>query len=279
MVGYGAAHKGNTFLNSVGKSAKILKYVVDASHEKQGKFLPGSQLPVLSPNNLNSCNPTDVLILPWNISDEISKLVRELAPTARIWVAQPKIKQLYGSKHKMKLEPTPIQDLFLLQRAIRSDARGTFTRLFGADEIAAAGRPTKAIHVNTSTSSEGNTLRGIHFQYPPFAEAKVVACTAGAIWDVAIDLRPGSITRYQWYGAELTPENGLSMIVPEGFGHAFITLMPDTTAVYVVSEIYSPNDESGLRYDDPSLSIDWPIRPNVLSEKDLSWGLLEKRKR
>ena len=99
VVGYGAAHKGNTFLNSVGKSAKILKYVVDASHEKQGKFLPGSQLPVLSPNNLNSCNPTDVLILPWNISDEISKLVRE-QPTARIWVAQPKIKQLYGSRRK-----------------------------------------------------------------------------------------------------------------------------------------------------------------------------------
>lgn len=100
VVGYGAAHKGNTFLNAVGKSAKILKYVVDASHEKQGKFLPGSQVPVLSPNNLNSCKPTDVLILPWNISDEISERVRELAPMARIWVAQPKIKQLQGRDRK-----------------------------------------------------------------------------------------------------------------------------------------------------------------------------------
>lgn len=177
----------------------------------------------------------------------------------------------------MKLKPTPIPDLFILQRAIRSDVRGTFTRLFATDEIALAGRPTEAVHVNTSTSNEVGTLRGIHFQYPPFSEAKVVACTAGAIWDVAVDLRPGSNTRFQWYGVELTPDNGLSMIVPEGFGHAFITLMPNTTAVYVVSEIYSPNDESGLRYDDPSLSIDWPIKPIVVSEKDLSWALLENR--
>lgn len=94
VVGYGAAHKGNTFLNAVGKEAKSLVYVVDASIEKQGKFLPGSQVPVLAPEQLNSAKPTDVLILPWNIADELSNRIRQLAPSSRIWVAQPKMRQL-----------------------------------------------------------------------------------------------------------------------------------------------------------------------------------------
>tara|TARA_B110000444_G_scaffold178451_1_gene167158 strand:+ start:4700 stop:5941 length:1242 start_codon:yes stop_codon:yes gene_type:complete len=94
VVGYGAAHKGNTFLNAVGNASKTLKYVVDASHEKQGKFLPGTQVPVLAPEYLNSENPTDVLILPWNIAEELSKNIKNLAPNANIWVAQPSMKKL-----------------------------------------------------------------------------------------------------------------------------------------------------------------------------------------
>ena len=177
----------------------------------------------------------------------------------------------------MKLETTPIKDLFVLHRPLRKDERGTFTRLFGADEIAEAGRPTNIVHVNTSTSTEAGTLRGIHFQYPPHAEAKIVACTAGAIWDVGVDLRPDSPTQFQWYGEILTPENGLSMVIPEGFGHAFITLEPNSTAVYAISAVYAPEHESGLRYDDLSLGIDWPITPKVVSVKDQAWEPLEKR--
>jgi hypothetical protein len=94
VVGYGAAHKGNTFLNAVGEASRTLAYVVDASKEKQGKFLPGSQVPVLSPDQLDSANPSDVLILPWNIAPELAERIRELAPCARIWVAQPKLRQL-----------------------------------------------------------------------------------------------------------------------------------------------------------------------------------------
>ena len=177
----------------------------------------------------------------------------------------------------MKLESTPIADLFVLHRPIRQDERGAFTRLFGEDDIGAAGRPTKAVHVNTSNSKEAGTLRGIHFQYPPYSEAKVVACTAGAIWDIGVDLRPGSPTKYQWFGAVLTPENGQSLIVPEGFGHAFITLEANSTAVYVISSIYAPEYESGLRFDDPMLKIEWPIEPAVVSEKDCGWGFLKHR--
>ena len=177
----------------------------------------------------------------------------------------------------MKLEPTPIKDLFILHRPVHRDERGFFTRLFASDEIAAAGRPTDAVHVNTSTSVEVGTLRGIHFQYPPYAEAKIVACTAGAIWDIGVDLRPGSSTRFQWFGTILTPDNGLSMVIPEGFGHAFITMEPNSTAVYVISAVYAPHNESGLRFDDPELAIKWPIYPTVISEKDQAWGSLENR--
>lgn len=177
----------------------------------------------------------------------------------------------------MELESTPIKDLFVIHRPIRKDERGFFTRYFGTDEISAAGRPTQAIHVNSSTSVETGTLRGIHFQYPPYAETKVVSCASGAIWDVGIDLRPDSPTRLQWFGKKLTPTNGVGLLVPEGFGHAFITLEPNSTVVYVVSATYAPEYESGVRFDDPSLNIDWPIEPMVLSEKDRSWGLIENR--
>jgi dTDP-4-dehydrorhamnose 3,5-epimerase len=177
----------------------------------------------------------------------------------------------------MKLETTPIEGLYVLHRAVHQDSRGQFTRLFAAEQLAAAGRPTNAVHVNTSTSVLAGTLRGIHFQYPPFEEAKIVACTSGAIWDVGVDLRPESPTRFQWYGTVLTPENGVSMVIPEGFGHAFITIEPNSTAVYVVSTIYAPERESGIRYDDQILAIDWPIPPTVLSIKDLAWGKIETR--
>ena len=152
-----------------------------------------------------------------------------------------------------------------------------FNRFFAADELAAAGRPSAAVHINSSTSASTGTLRGIHFQYPPFAEGKIVSCAAGAVWDVGIDLRPGSPTRFKWFGTKLTPLNGLSLIIPEGFGHAFITLEPNSTVVYVVSAVYAPDHESGIMYDDPLLEIEWPIQPTVMSGKDRAWGKIEDR--
>ena len=138
----------------------------------------------------------------------------------------------------MQLLKTPIDDLFVLDRPIRVDERGYFARVYGFDELETAGRTTKAFHVNTSMSLEKGTLRGIHFQYPPYAEEKIVSCVTGSIWDVAIDLRPSSSTQFQWFGVELTPTNGKSLIIPRGFGHAFITLEPSTTVLYVVSTEY-----------------------------------------
>ena len=177
----------------------------------------------------------------------------------------------------MKLESSPIKGLFVLHRHVHKDSRGQFTRLFAAEGFASVGRPTEAVHVNTSTSEKAGTLRGIHFQYPPYAETKIVACTAGAIWDVGVDLRPESPTRFQWFGVKLTPDNGLSMVIPEGFGHAFITLEPNSTAVYIVSSVYALDHESGIRFDDTALAIEWPIVPTVQSDKDLAWGQVKLR--
>lgn len=177
----------------------------------------------------------------------------------------------------MKLLPTQLQGLLIVERSIVRDNRGKFTRLFGEDELDSQGRPMKAIHVNSSTSDQVGTLRGLHFQYSPFAEAKLVSCVAGSVWDVGVDLRPNSPTRFKWFGMELNPENGRSLLIPEGFGHGFITLEPNTTLVYVVSERYAPKKESGARFDDPTLNVDWPITPVVLSDKDLAWTPINQR--
>lgn len=177
----------------------------------------------------------------------------------------------------MKLQSTPIDDLFVLERPIRSDQRGYFARLYGKDELEAAGRSTEAFHVNSSMSMKKGTLRGIHFQYPPFAEEKIVSCITGRLWDVAVDLRPKSKTQFEWYGVELTPTNGKSLIIPRGFGHAFITLEEQTTVLYVVSTQYNVEFESGARFDDPLLNINYPLAPAVLSDKDKNWASLESR--
>jgi len=177
----------------------------------------------------------------------------------------------------MHLEPTHISDLNVLRKPIREDERGVFCRLYADDEIKKVGRNTKAVHVNSSTSLKEGTIRGIHYQYPPFAEEKIVSCVHGSIWDVAVDLRPDSSTRFQWFGLELSPLNGLSLIVPRGFGHAFITLEPNATVIYAVSTCYSIEHESGARFDDPLININWPIKPSVLSPKDHSWLPLSGR--
>ena len=177
----------------------------------------------------------------------------------------------------MDFEATPIGGLFVAQRNSSADTRGIFSRLYAAEDFSAIGRPMPAVHVNASTSTATGTLRGIHFQYPPRAEAKIVACVSGLVWDVAVDLRPNSVTQFKWFGIELSAANGRSLVVPEGFGHAFVTLEPNSTVVYVSSEIYSPGKESGVRFDDPLVAIDWPLKPVVVSEKDSSWPLLESR--
>lgn len=168
----------------------------------------------------------------------------------------------------MIFEQTPIPGAWLVALEPSADERGFFARLFSADEFAAHGLRTTFVQVNDSLSVERGTLRGLHYQLPPAAEAKLVRCVQGALFDVVLDLRPGSATFRRWFGTELSAENRRMMYVPEGCAHGLLTLAPRTEALYFVSAPYSPEHERGIRWDDPAFAIEWPFEPAVISAKD-----------
>jgi dTDP-4-dehydrorhamnose 3,5-epimerase len=167
---------------------------------------------------------------------------------------------------KTKLDRVTIVDLDK-----RGDDRGFFARQFCEKEFAEAGLTTRFKQVNTSGSAKKGTLRGLHYQLPPFAETKAVRCVRGAIWDVALDVRPDSPTFGQWFGTELSAKNQRMLVVSEGYAHAFITLSDDVEVMYLVSEEYSPQAERGVRWNDPKFGIEWPLEPTVISDKDGAW--------
>lgn len=171
----------------------------------------------------------------------------------------------------MKFYPTPLRDAHLIELEKRGDDRGFFARVFCTDEFARAGLEMRFVQINNSLSAQKGTLRGLHYQLTPAAEVKVVRCIRGALFDLILDIRPGSPTFGRWYGAELSAENRLMMYVPRGFAHAILTLADDTEALYLVSAAYSPQNERGIRWNDPKFSIDWPITPQVISDKDTGW--------
>lgn len=159
----------------------------------------------------------------------------------------------------------------------RADDRGFFARAFCADEFAAHGADPAVAQANLSWNVGRGTLRGLHFQYPPDAETKFVRCIRGAVFDVVVDLRPGSPTFGRWAGAELTAGNRRALIAPAGTAHGYLTLADDTEVLYLASSRYSPGAESGLRWDDPDLAIDWPGPVLTCSDKDASWPALAGR--
>lgn len=171
----------------------------------------------------------------------------------------------------MKFNPTPLQDAYVIELEPRGDERGFFARAFCEDEFAKAGLVSRYVQMNNSLNTRKGTLRGMHYQLPPAAEVKVVRCLQGALFDVIVDLRPDSSTCGKWFGIELSGENRKMLYIPRGFAHGFITLRDNTEAFYMVSDAYTPGGERGLRYDDPRFGIEWPLKPEIVSEKDLSW--------
>jgi dTDP-4-dehydrorhamnose 3,5-epimerase len=151
-----------------------------------------------------------------------------------------------------------------------ADARGWFAETYQRDRFQAAGVDADFVQDNHSYSAPAFTLRGVHFQTPPHAQAKLVRCLRGRIWDVAVDLRAGSPTYGQWLSAELTAERGEQLYVPAGFGHGFLTLEPDCEVAYKTSAFYAPASDSGIAWDDPDLAIAWPLAGEApqLSDKD-----------
>jgi len=156
------------------------------------------------------------------------------------------------------------------------DARGYFSETYSRRDFAALGIAEELVQDNQSRSAAIGTLRGLHFQIPPRAQAKLVRVLRGRILDVAVDLRPGSPTYGRHVAAELTPENGLMLYVPVGFAHGFVTREAETEVTYKVSDTYAPECDRGLAWDDPALGIAWGVAPGqaVLSDKDRRWPIL-----
>lgn len=170
----------------------------------------------------------------------------------------------------MDIQDTALPGVKLITPRRFGDHRGFFAETYSAQALAQAGVQTVFVQDNHSLSQTRGTIRGLHFQAPPHAQAKLVRCGRGALFDVAVDIRAGSSTYGQWVGYELSFENGCQLLIPAGFAHGFMTLRDDTEIVYKCSDFYAPDTEGALVWDDPDIGIDWPldgITP-VLSEKD-----------
>lgn len=166
---------------------------------------------------------------------------------------------------------TKIVGAFLTEIERRTDARGFFARAWCSEKFAALGLNTSFAQANIAFTEQSGTLRGLHFQAAPHAEAKLVRCTRGAICDVIVDLRPESPSYRQWVGQQLTVENHYMLYIPEGCAHGYQTLLDDTEVFYLVSQPYAPGAEQGIRFDDPAFRIQWPIEIRSISEKDRNW--------
>ena len=163
---------------------------------------------------------------------------------------------------------TKLKGAFVIDLERRSDERGFFARTFCQHEFRDHGLKPVIAQANVASNNKKGTLRGMHFQYPPMAESKLVRCTRGAILDIIVDLRPESPTYLQHVAVELTEENMRALYVPERFAHGYQTLHDGTDTSYQVGEFYAPNTEGGLRYDDPKLGLTWPLPVSVISPKD-----------
>jgi dTDP-4-dehydrorhamnose 3,5-epimerase len=168
----------------------------------------------------------------------------------------------------MKMIQTEINDLIIVEPKVFGDHRGWFVESYNKKVFFNHGISIEFNQDNHSLSKEKGVLRGLHFQNDPSAQTKLVRCTRGKIWDVAVDLRKSSPTYLKWFGIELTSENHKMLFIPQGFAHGFITLEENTEVQYKVDNFYDPNTDRSIKYDDPDIGINWPLDDVVLSEKD-----------
>jgi dTDP-4-dehydrorhamnose 3,5-epimerase len=174
----------------------------------------------------------------------------------------------------VRLRETPVAGVHLVEPERIEDERGFFARTFAADEFAARGLDARVAQCSTSFNAKCGTLRGLHYQAAPHGEAKLVRCTRGAIYDVAVDLRPDSPSYRRWTGAELSADNGRALFIPAGCAHGFQTLVDASEVLYQISTAYVPEAARGVRWDDPAFGIAWPPAPahgRILSERDASY--------
>ncbi len=174
----------------------------------------------------------------------------------------------------MIISTTPLAGPAIIDLELKQDERGFFARSFDRESFAAAGLEPVVEQCNVSFNHRAGTLRGMHFQVAPATEAKLVRCTAGAIVDIIVDVRPDSPTYLQHYAIELTADNRRALYVPPMFAHGYQALTDGAEVSYQVSEAYTPGTERGLRHDDPALGLSWPLPVSVISAKDAAWPLM-----
>lgn len=176
----------------------------------------------------------------------------------------------------MIFNPTPLSGSFTIDVQPFQDNRGFFTRTFCEREFREHKLVEHFVQANHSGTHGKGVIRGLHFQRAPYCEVKLVKCVQGAIFDVIVDVRAGSATFLQWFGAELTSENKRMMYVPAGFAHGFQSLTEYSEITYMVSNFYKKESEGGIRYDDPAVKVDWPLPVGLVSDKDLAIPIIDK---
>jgi dTDP-4-dehydrorhamnose 3,5-epimerase len=174
----------------------------------------------------------------------------------------------------VKFQESPLAGAYTIEMDRLEDERGFFARSYCAQEFAAHGLATHMPQSSVSFNPGRGTLRGMHYQAEPHAEDKLVRCTAGAIYDVIVDLRPRSPTLRRWFGVELSAVNHRSLFVPRGLAHGFITLRDETEVLYMISAPYVPGFERGVRWNDPAIGISWPMAPSAVAARDAAYPLL-----
>ncbi len=176
----------------------------------------------------------------------------------------------------MTFTELPLAGAYLVEPKVFADERGMFYRYFCKDEFTAIGHTKEWVQMNHSYTAQAATIRGMHYQLPPFSEIKFLRCIRGKILDVIVDIREGSPTFLQWYGAELSADNRKMLYIPEGFAHGFQTLTNDCELIYHHSALYTSGKEGGLRWDDAQIGIQWPLEPVCISDRDQHHPLLTK---
>jgi dTDP-4-dehydrorhamnose 3,5-epimerase len=174
------------------------------------------------------------------------------------------------------IRTTRIPGMLVIEPATLADERGGFTELYQMRGLAQHGWQGSFVRTALSYNRQRATLRGLHFQRAPFADAKLVTCVSGRLFDVIADIRPDSPAFGQWEHVELTAENRVSVFLPEGVAHGFETLADDTTVLYHLGAYYERDASGGVRWDDPALGVVWPLPPAVMSEQDRAWGALRR---
>jgi len=175
----------------------------------------------------------------------------------------------------MNIIETTLPGAYVIEQQKFGDERGYFSRVWCSNVFAEQGLKSEIAQINTSYNPYKGTLRGLHYQIAPNEEVKFIYCIRGAIFDVIVDMRPESPTYLDWFGIELKEDSGMMLYAPERFAHGYQATSDNSAIIYPTTEFYTPESERGVRWDDPSVGIKWPLEPCYMSEKDITWPLID----